>query len=196
MSESQSLSADSTNSEDVTAVLRWIFIVAVIFAGVAFMMGFFARTVPVQSPIQTPLAETAAYAAPDFRLASLDGSQLGPPDFLGQVIVIDIWASWCGPCRVEHPFLMQLAAEGVDLRGFNYKDAPDQAKAFLSQLGDPYTAIGADQSGRAGIEWGVYGVPETFVINGEGRIIYKHVGPIQNRDLDNKIRPAIVAAGG
>ena len=114
----------------------------------------------------------------------------------GKVKLINIWASWCGPCRVEHPFLMQLAAEGVDLRGFNYKDAPDQAKAFLSQLGDPYTAIGADQSGRAGIEWGVYGVPETFVINGEGRIIYKHVGPIQNRDLDNKIRPAIVAAGG
>ncbi|MEX2517738.1 MAG: DsbE family thiol:disulfide interchange protein [Paracoccaceae bacterium] len=114
----------------------------------------------------------------------------------GKVKLVNIWASWCGPCRVEHPFLMQLAAEGVDIRGFNYKDKPEQAKSFLGDLGDPYTAIGADESGRAGIDWGVYGVPETFVINGEGRIVYKHVGPIQNRDLETRIRPAIVAAGG
>ena len=114
----------------------------------------------------------------------------------GGVKLVNIWASWCGPCRVEHPFLMQLAEEGVDVRGFNYKDARGQAKTFLQQLGDPYTAVGADPSGRAGIEWGVYGVPETFVINGEGRIVYKHVGPIQNRDLDQKIRPAIAAAAG
>ncbi len=114
----------------------------------------------------------------------------------GKVKLVNIWASWCGPCRVEHPFLMQLAAEGVDLRGFNYKDSPDQAKAFLNELGDPYVAIGSDFTGRNGIEWGVYGVPETFVINGEGRIIYKHVGPIQNRDLEEKIRPAIAKAAG
>lgn len=114
----------------------------------------------------------------------------------GKVKLVNIWASWCGPCRVEHPFLMQLAAEGVDIRGFNYKDQPDQAKAFLAELGDPYTAVGADATGRTGIEWGVYGVPETFVVNGEGRIIFKHVGPIQNRDLDEKIRPAIAEAAG
>lgn len=114
----------------------------------------------------------------------------------GKVKLVNIWASWCGPCRVEHPFLMRLAEEGVDIRGFNYKDAPGQAKSFLAELGDPYTAIGADQSGRAGIEWGVYGVPETFVINGDGRIVYKHVGPIQNDDLERRIRPAIEAAGG
>lgn len=114
----------------------------------------------------------------------------------GKVKLVNVWASWCGPCRVEHPFLMQLASEGVDIRGFNYKDQPGQAKSFLADLGDPYTAIGADESGRAGINWGVYGVPETFVINGEGRIVYKHVGPIQNRDLETRIRPAIEAAGG
>ena len=122
----------------------------------------------------------------------LDSSTLAD----GGVKLVNIWASWCGPCRVEHPFLMQLAEEGVDVRGFNYKDTEGQAKAFLDQLGDPYTAVGVDQTGRAGIEWGVYGVPETFVINGEGRIVYKHVGPIQERDLEAKIRPAIVQAGG
>lgn len=114
----------------------------------------------------------------------------------GTVKLVNVWASWCGPCRVEHPFLMQMAEEGVDIRGFNYKDQPAQAKRFLEELGDPYTRIGTDESGRAGIEWGVYGVPETFVINGEGRIVYKHVGPIQNDDLERKIRPAIAAAGG
>lgn len=114
----------------------------------------------------------------------------------GRVKLVNVWASWCGPCRVEHPFLMKLAAEGVDIRGFNYKDRPDQAKAFLADLGNPYGAVGADESGRAGIEWGVYGVPETFVINGSGRIVYKHVGPIQNDDLEAKIKPAIAAAGG
>lgn len=114
----------------------------------------------------------------------------------GTVKLVNIWASWCGPCRVEHPFLMQLAAEGVQIHGFNYKDSPAQAKAFLAELGDPYTRIGEDRSGRGGIEWGVYGVPETFVINGDGVIVYKHVGPIQNRDLDTRIRPAIAEAGG
>lgn len=112
----------------------------------------------------------------------------------GKVKMVNIWASWCGPCRVEHPFLMGLAAEGVEIHGFNYKDTPDQAKAFLRELGDPYTRVGVDPSGRAGIEWGVYGVPETFVINGEGRIIYKHVGPIQNNDVSRKIRPALAKA--
>lgn len=122
----------------------------------------------------------------------LDASALAD----GKVKLVNVWASWCGPCRVEHPFLMQLAAAGVDIRGFNYKDAPSQAKSFLSDLGDPYTAVGADTSGRAGIEWGVYGVPETFVINGAGRIVYKHVGPIQNDDLEKRIMPAIEAAKG
>ena len=89
---------------------------------------------------------------------------------------------------------MALAEEGVEIYGFNYKDTPGQAKLFLDQLGDPYTQVGQDQSGRAGIEWGVYGVPETFVINGEGRIIYKHIGPIQNNDVTRKIRPALEEA--
>ena len=112
----------------------------------------------------------------------------------GNVKLVNIWASWCGPCRVEHPFLMALAEEGVEIHGFNYKDTPGQAKLFLQELGDPYTRVGTDQSGRAGIEWGVYGVPETFVIDGSGQIVYKHVGPIVNDDVSKKIRPAIEEA--
>lgn len=134
--------------------------------------------------------------APETELEPLLADKPGLPAELadGKVKLVNIWASWCGPCRIEHPFLMALAEEGVEIYGFNYKDTPDQAKQFLDQLGDPYTQVGQDLSGRAGIEWGVYGVPETFVINGEGRIIYKHIGPIQNRDVTNKIKPALEEA--
>lgn len=111
------------------------------------------------------------------------------------VKVMNVWASWCGPCRVEHPELMRLAAMGATVLGLNYKDAPANAKAFLEELGDPYAGVGVDRTGRAGIEWGVYGVPETFVIDGAGRIVLKHVGPIQNDDLERRILPALRAAG-
>ncbi len=109
--------------------------------------------------------------------------------------VVNIWASWCGPCRIEHPELERLAAMGVTVHGINYKDEPDAAMRFLTELGDPYDRIGRDE-GRAGIEWGVYGVPETFVLDGEGRIVYKHIGPIQNDDLERKILPAVREAEG
>jgi cytochrome c biogenesis protein CcmG/thiol:disulfide interchange protein DsbE len=111
------------------------------------------------------------------------------------VKIVNIWASWCGPCRVEHPFLMDLAKMGLPVYGINYKDNPDNAKRFLVDLGDPFTNVGADTKGRMGIEWGVYGVPETFVIDGDGRIAYKHVGPIQNDDLARVILPAMRKAG-
>ena len=171
---------------------RFLPVIGFVIVGLAFQFGL-QREDPNDLPstfIDKP--------APSTPLEPLLSDKPGLPADLadGKVKLVNIWASWCGPCRVEHPFLMGLAKEGVEIYGFNYKDTPDQAKAFLDQLGDPYTQVGQDQSGRAGIEWGVYGVPETFVINGEGRIIYKHVGPIQNSDLDSKIRPAIAAAGG
>jgi cytochrome c biogenesis protein CcmG/thiol:disulfide interchange protein DsbE len=111
------------------------------------------------------------------------------------VKLVNVWASWCGPCRVEHPELMRLEEMGVTIHGLNYKDEPRNAKAFLEELGDPYATVGVDDRGRAGIEWGVYGVPETFVIDAEGRIAFKHVGPIQNDDLEKRILPALRAAG-
>jgi cytochrome c biogenesis protein CcmG/thiol:disulfide interchange protein DsbE len=140
-----------------------------------------------------------AKPAPEFDLPSLRPGEANftTADLAGPgVKLVNIWASWCGPCRVEHPELEKLAAQGFTLYSINYKDDPDSARKFLAELGDPFTGIGADQKGRAAIDWGVYGVPETFVIDGEGRIAYKHIGPIQNDDLEAKILPAIKAAGG
>lgn len=107
---------------------------------------------------------------------------------------VNFWASWCGPCRAEHPVLEAMADDGLNLIGINYKDAPDNALGFLAELGDPFTKIGADRAGRTGLEWGVYGVPETFVIDADGKVIYRHPGPLTQRVLDERIFPAIAAA--
>ena len=110
----------------------------------------------------------------------------------GEIALVNIFASWCGPCRVEHPLLMALAKAGtVPLYGINYKDTPDDAERWLGRLGNPYTLMGADLDGRAGIEWGVYGVPETFLVDGAGRIRHRHVGVLSRHDLDETILPLI-----
>jgi cytochrome c biogenesis protein CcmG/thiol:disulfide interchange protein DsbE len=109
----------------------------------------------------------------------------------GRPALVNVFASWCAPCKAEHPLLMRLAAEGVPVHGINYKDRPEDARRFLAQLGDPYARIGVDRDGRAAIEWGVYGVPETFVVDGAGRIRHRHVGPLTERDLDRVIRPLL-----
>lgn len=107
---------------------------------------------------------------------------------------VNFWASWCGPCRAEHPLLEAMSDDGMNLIGINYKDLPDNALSFLDELGDPFTKIGADSTGRTGLEWGVYGVPETFVIDGDGKVLYRHPGPLTQRILDQFIFPAIEAA--
>jgi cytochrome c biogenesis protein CcmG, thiol:disulfide interchange protein DsbE len=124
---------------------------------------------------------------------------LDPAAFRGAVTVVNVWASWCVPCHDEAPLLMQLAQDSrLHLVGINYKDDPDNARRFLGRYGNPFAAAGADQSGRAGIEWGVYGVPETFVIGRDARIAYKLVGPITPDNFDSVLKPQIekaVAAG-
>jgi cytochrome c biogenesis protein CcmG, thiol:disulfide interchange protein DsbE len=115
----------------------------------------------------------------------------------GQVSVVNFWASWCGPCVQEHPLLMALKNEsGVRVYGVNYKDQPAAARRFLGRYGNPYSAVGVDGNGRAAIDWGVYGMPETFVVNGRGEIVYKHVGPIGPEALETRLKPAIRAAQG
>ena len=131
---------------------------------------------------------------PIFDLPALDDQTIGlaSSDLGGEVSLINVFASWCLPCRVEHPLLMKMAGDGVvALHGINYKDASKDARAWLDELGDPFGRIGADRDGRVGIELGVYGVPETFVIDQSGRIRYKHIGPITQRDLDKYLLPLI-----
>jgi cytochrome c biogenesis protein CcmG/thiol:disulfide interchange protein DsbE len=112
------------------------------------------------------------------------------------VKLVNFWASWCAPCRAEHPVLKALAEEGIRINGINYKDEPGKALGFLAELGNPYVALGADASGRMGLNWGLYGVPETFVIDGEGKVVLRYAGPITKEILESTIRPAIDAAAG
>jgi len=116
-------------------------------------------------------------------------------NFKGAVTVVNVWASWCIPCHDEAPLLLQLAQDDrLRLIGINYKDEPDNARRFLGRYGNPFAAAGADQSGRAAIEWGVYGVPETFVVGRDARIAYKLVGPITADNFDSVLKPQIEKA--
>ena len=120
---------------------------------------------------------------------------LNSAEFQGRVTVLNVWASWCVPCREEAALLMTVAADPrVNVVGMNYKDQPDNARRFLGRYGNPFAANGTDGNGRAAIEWGVYGVPETFVIGRDGRIAYKLIGPITPDNLDTALKPAIEQA--
>jgi cytochrome c biogenesis protein CcmG/thiol:disulfide interchange protein DsbE len=121
--------------------------------------------------------------------------RLDSADFQGQVTVLNVWASWCVPCREEAALLMALSADRrVRVVGMNYKDQPDNARRFLGRYGNPFVANGTDGNGRAAIEWGVYGVPETFIIGRDGRITYKLIGPVTPENLETALRPAIEKA--
>jgi len=110
----------------------------------------------------------------------------------GKPVLVNFWASWCVPCIEEHPLLQAVVQRtGVRLVGVNYKDTPANARRFLGRYGNPFSSVGTDPNGRGAIEWGVYGMPETFVVDGAGRIVYKHVGPISPDSLEGKLIPAI-----
>lgn len=141
--------------------------------------------------------------APQTDLPPLDGSTLpglASGDFSGEVTLVNVWASWCAPCRQEHPVLTALGEDGrIRLAGLNYKDKPQQALGFLEQLGNPFDAIGLDASGRTAIDWGVYGVPETFLVGRDGKIMFKHVGPLTPEIVAASLVPEIekaLASGG
>ena len=185
---------DGTGSAGRGGFRLWMLIPALVAAMVllVFLLGLQRSDVNV---LPSPLIDKPV---PEFSLAPLrDGGEgLSTADLRAPgVKLVNIWASWCGPCRAEHPQLMALADRGVTLHGINYKDEPANAIGFLDELGDPFALIGADTTGRTGIDFGVYGVPETFVVDGEGTIVYKHVGPIMQRDLEQYLLPAIEKAG-
>jgi len=164
-----------------------ILIVPVLAAAV---LGTFLWAMLRDNPDELP-SQFIAQTAPPLDVEPFEGTL---PDLGGEVMLVNFWASWCGPCRIEHPVLMDLAAEGIPIVGINYKDDPANARAFLDELGNPYAAIGADSTGRTGIDWGLYGVPETFVIDAEGRIVLRFPGPVTASALATRVRPAIEAA--
>ena len=156
------------------------------------MAGFLARGLMLDpSRVPSPLVDKPA---PAFRLAQLDagGASFNTADMRGQVWILNIWASWCVSCLDEHPLFLSLSSKGLlPIVGLNYKDESADAVVWLRQHGNPYTVIAHDGDGRVGLDWGVYGVPETFVIDREGIIRYKHIGPVDNEALEKTILPLI-----
>jgi cytochrome c biogenesis protein CcmG/thiol:disulfide interchange protein DsbE len=136
--------------------------------------------------------------APQTSLPPLDGLSLPgleSKDFVGKVTLVNVWASWCAPCREEHPVLLALSQDKrFSIAGLNYKDKPENARRFLGNLGNPFAAIGVDDAGRAAINWGVYGVPETFVVGKDGKIAFKHVGPLSPQAASGILMPQIEKA--
>jgi cytochrome c biogenesis protein CcmG/thiol:disulfide interchange protein DsbE len=140
--------------------------------------------------IDRPAPAFAMDAVPDLGVPGFDTAALK-----GEVTVVNVFASWCIPCRDEHPLLVALK-DMTDIRlfGINQADAPENARAFLAELGNPYDAVGADRDRRVSIDWGVYGVPETFVVDAAGTITFKHVGPLTPQAIETGLLPAIAAA--
>ena len=132
--------------------------------------------------------------APGFDLPSLADGRLSSEALRGQVTVVNFFASWCAPCRVEHPVLLRLARqEKIRVIGIAYKDRPEDSRRFLAELGDPYLATGIDREGRTGIDFGLYGVPETYVIDKQGHIRKRIVGPVSHTMLDRELLPLLRA---
>ena len=185
MTKNQTESLHATRIGNVPALL----IPLLLFAAVVVLLAVGLTLNPREIP--SPLI---GKPVPEFALPPVKGRALGlsRTDLKGEVSLVNVFASWCVACREEHPLFMQLGRERfVPIHGLNYKDRPEDAARWLDTLGDPYTRTGADLDGRVAIDWGVYGVPETFVVDREGRIAYKHIGPVTPDVLEQKLRPLI-----
>jgi cytochrome c biogenesis protein CcmG/thiol:disulfide interchange protein DsbE len=161
----------------------------IVFAALAFILTWALNRDPSTIP-----SALIGQPVPQFTLPPVKGRTLGlsSADVTGEVSLVNVFASWCVECRAEHPLLLRLKADAVvPIHGLNYKDAPDEAARWLKTFGDPYTRTGADLNGRVAIDWGVYGVPETFVVTKDGRIAHKQIGPISPESLEETILPLI-----
>ncbi len=185
--------SSSSNKSKVTLAVPLAFVVA--------LFGLLYFALKTGEPQRLPSA-LIGKPIPDFKLPAVPKllSDNGPVPGIaselfarGEVRVLNVWASWCAPCQAEHPQLVELARR-VPLYGLNYKDKPEDARRFLSRFGNPFAAIGADTSGFTAIDFGVYGVPETFVIDGRGRVAYRFAGPLTPDVVAGKLMPAIAAA--
>jgi len=183
------------------AGLRRVFVLVPLVVFLSLVALFFFR-LGAGDPSRIPSA-LIGRPAPATELPPVAGLQRGgqpvpglsAADFRGAVTVLNVWASWCVPCHDEAPLLLQLAQDQrIRVVGINYKDQPENARRFLGRYGNPFAQNGADENGRASIEWGVYGVPETFLIGRDGRIAFKLVGPITPQNLDGVLRPEIERA--
>ncbi|HET9902603.1 MAG TPA: DsbE family thiol:disulfide interchange protein [Xanthobacteraceae bacterium] len=189
----------SAAREDGPAVRRrrWVVVLPlIVFAGLA---ALFLLRLGGGDPSRLPSAligrPAPATVLPPVPGLSREGAPvpgLDPALFKGGVTLVNVWASWCVPCHDEAPLLMRLAQDpSLTVVGINYKDQPENARRFLGRYGNPFRAVGVDANGRAAIDWGVYGVPETFLIDREGRIAFKLVGPITPDNLEATLRPEI-----
>jgi cytochrome c biogenesis protein CcmG/thiol:disulfide interchange protein DsbE len=184
--------------------LRWpMALPLVAFAALAAIFWFgLGNSDPSRIPsalIGHPAPQTALPPLPGLADGGAPVPGLDPAAFKGKVSIVNVWASWCVPCHDEAPLLIQLGRDRrLQIIGINYKDAPDNARRFLGRYGNPYGIVGVDANGRAAIEWGVYGVPETFIVGRKGTIVYKMVGPVTPENIDSVLRVEIdkaLAAG-
>jgi cytochrome c biogenesis protein CcmG, thiol:disulfide interchange protein DsbE len=179
---------------------RWL--VALPLIGFVALAGLFLVRLHGGDPSRIPSA-LIGRPAPQTALPALQGLAvngaavpgLDPSALKGKVSIVNVWASWCVPCHDEAPLFVQLAKDKrLQVVGINYKDSPDNARRFLGRYGNPFSMVGADANGRGSIEWGVYGVPETFVVGRDGTIVYKLVGPVTQDNLDSVLKVAIEKA--
>ncbi len=188
------------SSEQPRRSFGWVIAPLIVFG---FLAGAFAFSLSHGDPsklpsalIGKPVPSTSFDALEDLRAAGQPVPGISSADLSdGSVKVLNFWASWCVPCVQEHPLLIALKERtNVEIYGVNYKDQAAAARRFIGRYGNPYKKVGIDPNGRGAIEWGVYGMPETFVIDGKGRIAYKHVGPISEQSLLRDVIPAIEKA--
>jgi cytochrome c biogenesis protein CcmG/thiol:disulfide interchange protein DsbE len=194
------MSAEKASQPSGARRIAFALVPLVVFAGLATV--FLMQLLSGKDTSVLPSA-LLGRPAPELKLAALDGAVRGgkPVPALtsaairGKLTLVNVWASWCVPCRQEHPIVLGLSQDDrLNIVGINYKDRNDAALGFLGELGNPFQAIGVDPKGAAAIDWGVYGIPESFLVSPDGVILYKHVGPFDDNTVQNELLPAVEKA--